>query len=110
MLPATQISLDEMFDLDLALTMPEPDDSNMELNKHHSDAPSTEAVRHLVDKLPAVVMGGGDHCAVCMEGFTVGGKGKQIPCGHTFHENCICQWLCIHDSCPLCRGVVSINS
>ncbi|KAI3447033.1 hypothetical protein Pfo_003698 [Paulownia fortunei] len=99
--------MDELFDLDLALTMPE--DSNMELNKHHPDDQSTAAARHLVDEMPTVVMGGvgGGHCTVCMEGFRLGGAGKQVPCGHVFHENCISQWLSIHNSCPLCRGKVS---
>ncbi|KAL7093673.1 hypothetical protein ACP275_11G053500 [Erythranthe tilingii] len=100
--------MDEIFDLDMALTM--PDDSTVELSKHRRDALSTAAVCELVGEMPTVVVGGGGRCAVCMEGFQLdggAGGGKKVPCGHIFHENCISQWLSGHDSCPLCRGNVS---
>lgn len=87
--------LDEMFDLDLALTIPR--DSNTERN----DAQVTAVARHM----PTVIVGGGNLCAVCMEPLR--SEGKQVQCGHVFHENCISQWLLICDSCPLCRSKVS---
>lgn len=96
--------MDDVFDLDMALTMPE--DSVTELDKQRDDAQATAAARHMVDEMPTVVVGGGEHCAVCMEGFR-GDGGKQVRCGHVFHENCIFQWLSIRDSCPLCRSKVS---
>ncbi|KAL2229020.1 UNVERIFIED_CONTAM: hypothetical protein Sindi_1881700 [Sesamum indicum] len=96
---SSQMVMDELFDLDLALTMPE--DSTAEVSKRQPDAEST---RHLVDEMPTVVVGCGGQCSVCMEGF--GGVGKQVHCGHVFHENCISHWLSIHNSCPLCRRKV----
>ncbi|KAL0315694.1 UNVERIFIED_CONTAM: E3 ubiquitin-protein ligase RDUF1 [Sesamum radiatum] len=99
---SSRIALDEMFDLDLALTMPE--DSTAEVSKRQPDAESMAAARHLVDEMPTVVVGCGGQCSVCMEGF--GGAGKQVQCGHVFHENCISRWLSLHNSCPLCRSKV----
>ena len=28
----------------------------------------------------------------------------QIPCGHIFHEYCICKWAREHTTCPVCRA------
>ncbi|GFP86737.1 ferredoxin-dependent glutamate synthase chloroplastic [Phtheirospermum japonicum] len=64
---SSHIAMDELFDLDMALTMPE-------------DEMMSQSARHMVDEMPTVVVGGGRDCSVCLEGF--GGAGKQVPCGH----------------------------
>ncbi|KAL6586002.1 hypothetical protein OROMI_002646 [Orobanche minor] len=105
---SSQIAMDELFDLDLALTIPEDSMSMSSVNEHHIDAQSTEDASQMVNELPTVVMGSGRSCRVCLEGFCFGGAaGKQVSCGHVFHENCISQWLSIHSSCPLCRRKLS---
>ncbi|XP_057808924.1 uncharacterized protein LOC131023400 [Salvia miltiorrhiza] len=99
--------MDEMFDLDLALSMPE-EDSATEWNKYNLEAQfRVEAARHMVEEMPTTAGGGGE-CTVCMEGFGSGG-GREVPCGHVFHESCIFRWLSIHNSCPLCRRDVSAS-
>ncbi|KAH6806519.1 hypothetical protein C2S51_031350 [Perilla frutescens var. frutescens] len=97
-----RIDMDELFDLDLALTTTE--EENDETNDHQSDDTQATAV----DEIPTVIMGGGGGrgCIVCMEEFEVGGAAKQVPCDHVFHENCISKWLSIHNSCPLCRRII----
>ncbi|PNT65468.1 LOW QUALITY PROTEIN: hypothetical protein BRADI_4g42915v3 [Brachypodium distachyon] len=44
-----------------------------------------------------------DRCAVCLEKFKAGEKLRTLPCGHSFHQGCIFEWLGISGSCPLCR-------
>ncbi|KAG6421020.1 hypothetical protein SASPL_117569 [Salvia splendens] len=89
---ASQIPIDEMFDLDAALTMAdEPIDSHQEV-EYESKA---KAATRLLDQLPTVE-GGGD-CAVCSEGLCLGGAAKRIPCGHVFHYDCILRWLSVID-------------
>ena len=41
-----------------------------------------------------------DHCTICLEG----GKQIQLPCGHTFHHECLYDWF-EHPppTCPICR-------
>ena len=42
-------------------------------------------------------------CAVCMCELEKGDEMGQLPCGHTFHKECIVEWLHNEASCPMCR-------
>uniref|UniRef100_A0A0D9X1U3 RING-type domain-containing protein n=1 Tax=Leersia perrieri TaxID=77586 RepID=A0A0D9X1U3_9ORYZ len=39
-------------------------------------------------------------CAICLDAFAAG---KEMPCGHRFHGECLDRWLGVHGSCPVCR-------
>lgn len=46
-------------------------------------------------------------CLVCREQIT---KGRLMPCGHTFHEECIKPWLIEQGTCPACfKDVLKTN-
>ncbi|EKX35845.1 hypothetical protein GUITHDRAFT_79421, partial [Guillardia theta CCMP2712] len=40
-------------------------------------------------------------CAICQLALCEGTK--EMPCEHCFHEQCITNWLQIHNTCPCCR-------
>mmetsp|Transcript_65573 Transcript_65573/g.58847 ORF Transcript_65573/g.58847 Transcript_65573/m.58847 type:complete len:468 (-) Transcript_65573:197-1600(-) len=42
-------------------------------------------------------------CAVCMDDLAKGDEMGQLECGHTFHKDCIVEWLDTEPSCPMCR-------
>merc|ERR1711933_583864 len=42
-------------------------------------------------------------CSVCMCEFEKGEEMGQLECGHTFHKECIVEWLQNEPSCPMCR-------
>lgn len=42
-------------------------------------------------------------CAVCMCELEKGDEMGQLECGHTFHKECIVEWLGNEASCPMCR-------
>ncbi|KAK3024899.1 hypothetical protein RJ639_043215 [Escallonia herrerae] len=90
--------MDDYFDLDMALTMEDEDSGQGSIQV--SQSRPTEKIY-----LPTVAAVG--VCTVCMEGFNSCTGGKQVPCGHMYHETCITRWLSLHDSCPLCRCQVS---
>lgn len=54
-----------------------------------------------IDMLPAV-MRLQDSCAVCLQerGEDVA---RQLPCGHTFHDLCLRNWLKLKATCPICK-------
>ena len=41
-------------------------------------------------------------CAVCMCELEKGDAMGQLECGHTFHKDCIVEWLGNEPSCPMC--------
>ena len=42
-------------------------------------------------------------CAVCQEMLTNSSECYKTRCNHTFHKNCITQWLTSSQECPVCR-------
>lgn len=44
-------------------------------------------------------------CSVCLADYKADDRLKRIPpCGHTFHVQCIDNWLVSNITCPLCRA------
>jgi hypothetical protein len=48
-----------------------------------------------IDRFPEESADRGRVCAV------------ELPCGHRFHDTCICMWLHARLDCPVCRGHIS---
>ncbi|VFQ91793.1 unnamed protein product [Cuscuta campestris] len=43
-------------------------------------------------------------CPICLQEFENGEYGRALPsCKHTYHLQCIDQWLIRHGTCPICR-------
>jgi len=43
---------------------------------------------------------GSQTCSICFDAFT---SPVVLPCGHSFCEHCIMQWLFRDATCPVCR-------
>lgn len=46
----------------------------------------------------------GSTCNICLEDVQIGDEIRKLPnCSHTFHKQCIDQWLSQVASCPVCK-------
>ena len=44
-------------------------------------------------------------CSICLEEYSEGQTLASVPtCEHSFHEDCLKQWLDCREICPLCRN------
>ena len=48
-------------------------------------------------------------CAICHDDLHNGQEVYETSCGHTFHRDCVCEWLKKNSSCPLCRQAEHIK-
>ncbi|KAL4924639.1 uncharacterized protein BDV17DRAFT_274163 [Aspergillus undulatus] len=51
-----------------------------------------------------------NECGICVNSYRKGMLISRLPCQHTFHRQCVVQWLCNNDTCPLCRQSITITS
>eukprot|EP00039_Didymoeca_costata_P004154 m.71691 g.71691 ORF g.71691 m.71691 type:complete len:143 (+) comp12270_c0_seq4:1230-1658(+) len=51
----------------------------------------------------------GKECTVCMCEIDGDEVCLRLPCGHTFHEDCIKSWLHWNCECPNCRHSLSVD-
>lgn len=68
--------------------------------------------RALSEKLPVVDMrefpNVDNTCLVCRDQIT---HGRLMPCGHTFHDECIKPWILDQGTCPVCfKDALQTNS
>jgi hypothetical protein len=47
-----------------------------------------------------------DNCAICLSSLK-DKPTRTTPCGHTFHEQCLQEWLSRSNTCPFCRARVN---
>lgn len=67
-----------------------------------------------LETIPSTILGTADVevlsskvCSICLEEFVVTENVKRIPvCSHTFHSDCIDDWLLRRNTCPLCRHAI----
>merc|ERR1739848_119945 len=56
-----------------------------------------------------------DVCAICFDtlpklmGNDLENPTSTLPCGHSFHRECLIGWICNPERCPTCRERVSLS-
>ncbi|MCO5594471.1 hypothetical protein L7F22_048501 [Adiantum nelumboides] len=46
-------------------------------------------------------------CSICQEEYTEGDELGKLQCGHSYHTDCIKQWLLLKNQCPICKAAAS---
>ncbi|CAI5440680.1 unnamed protein product [Caenorhabditis angaria] len=63
-------------------------------------------IRGLLDQIPADIYRGdvklNNECAICMIEFEHGDPIRFLPCMHSFHQECVDEWLMKSFTCPSC--------
>lgn len=44
-----------------------------------------------------------ENCSVCKDDFEINQELVNLPCKHSFHDECLAPWLKERNSCPTCR-------
>jgi len=70
---------------------------------HEIDACTAEWVVDDVTKLPEELRS----CCVCLEDVCSEQRVRTLPCLHTFHADCVEEWLGKKKVCPLCQFPIS---
>jgi len=68
---------------------------------------SNVADLRLINRLPTCEWRPGrleTQCSICINNYSESEIVKILPCGHSFHRDCIDHWLQIKSICPLCRN------
>lgn len=42
-------------------------------------------------------------CSICIEDIVVGDEYTKLECSHSYHRECLKQWIEVKSTCPLCR-------
>lgn len=45
-------------------------------------------------------------CVICYCEYSLGDQLVTLPCGHSFHQDCVGRWLRRSSVCPCCRNTV----
>jgi len=74
------------------------------------------ATQTRINKLPKRVFDANSHnggedltCSICYSDYVVGEEIRLLPCDHSFHCQCVDEWLAINKTCPLCRRDIDIG-
>lgn len=50
---------------------------------------------------------GSEKCSVCLSDLQEGDQVMKLPCFHTYHKDCISEWLVRKAECPVCKTPIS---
>lgn len=81
--------------------------------QHEAENGKPPAAKSAIDKLPTHTLTKQDEqslkdscCAVCQDSYHADETVCKLPCGHSYHKDCVVPWLERHCTCPVCRHEV----
>ena len=103
--------LERALRLDLTAVVPSRDRSIMQVQLSSTRRLSAVLATMVVDA--KATLGARElvtwQCSICLVGMDPSLTFLRLECGHSYHHECLEQWLRQHDSCPECRRPVCEN-
>ena len=50
-----------------------------------------------------------EECSICLTSYQQKDMLRTLPCGHSFHKDCIDRWLEQSTSCPFCKQPLPLS-
>ena len=47
-------------------------------------------------------------CQICLDPYEEGNSVKTLPCFHSYHQDCVDDWLRRSGICPICRCLIHV--
>jgi hypothetical protein len=67
---------------------------------------ATETTRPRMVSPGRETQGPSTECSICLEDFQANRAREFLPCGHSFHRDCMNHWRNYRQACPLCQAPV----
>ena len=48
-------------------------------------------------------------CGICLDSVLLQAQVTTLPCHHWYHKQCIEKWLCLNETCPMCRASLDVG-
>ncbi|KAH1108572.1 hypothetical protein J1N35_012340 [Gossypium stocksii] len=78
-------------------------------SSNYGMVPAKESLVKEMVNMVKVEAGDEEDCMICLEALEVGFYASRMPCSHTFHGDCIEEWLKQSHYCPICRFEMPTN-
>ncbi|TYG71906.1 hypothetical protein E1A91_D05G417500v1 [Gossypium mustelinum] len=78
-------------------------------SSNYGMVPAKESLVKEMVRMVRVEDGDQEDCMICLEELEVGFYASRMPCSHTFHGDCIENWLKQSHYCPICRFEMPTN-
>ncbi|PPD68958.1 hypothetical protein GOBAR_DD34157 [Gossypium barbadense] len=78
-------------------------------SSNYGMVPAKESLVKEMVRMVRVEDGDQEDCMICLEELEVGFYASRMPCSHTFHGDCIENWLKQSHYCPFCRFEMPTN-
>lgn len=77
-----------------------------QLKRRKGNLPIIEVVKIIIVNKPNKYFKNNDSCSICLEKMILNEEKDivSMDCEHTFHKECIIEWLKIKHMCPVCRN------
>ena len=81
------------------------------MNKKYRPTDKKFIEKLIINEIKDINKLGIKECTICLQNFKIGDKIIHLPyCIHTFHSECIINWMNTNNICPLCKSALTLSN